>query len=71
MFQYTHGEGWDLLGGEMGSDEIMQDPIGIQAGLEGRLRFSIGVRLAAITSQPTAEGTVEGFQVIGMNVLVV
>jgi hypothetical protein len=34
------------------------------------LGFGIGVGFAAITSQSAAERTVEGFQVIGMNVLI-
>jgi hypothetical protein len=71
VFEHADGDGWDLLGGEMRADEIVQDPIGIQAGLEGRLGFGIGVGFAPITSQASAERTVEGFQVIGMNLLVV
>ena len=57
----TDGDGWDLLGGKMEADEIVQDPIGIQAGLEGRLGFGIGVGFAPITSQAAAERTIEGF----------
>ena len=71
MFQDPNGEGWDLFGSEMRTDEIVQDPIDIQTRLEGRLGFGIGVGLAAITSQSAAEGRVESFQMIGMNVLVV
>ena len=71
VFENTDGDGWDLLGGEMRADEIVQDPIGSQAGLEGRLGFGIGVGFAPITSQASAEGTVEGFQVIRMNVLII
>jgi hypothetical protein len=67
----TNGNGWDLLGGEMGADEIVQDPVGIQASLESGLGFGIGVGFAAITSQLAAERTGEGFPMIGLNVMVI
>jgi hypothetical protein len=35
------------------------------------LLFSIGVGSATITSHSAAQGTIEAFQVIGMNILVV
>lgn len=70
LFENTKCEGRNLFGCEMGSDEIVQDPVGIQASLQSRLVFGIGVGLAPITGHASSECTVEGLQMIGMNVCV-
>ena len=69
-FENTKCDGRNLFGCEMGSDEIVQDPVGIQASLQSRLVFGIGIGFAPITGHASSECAVESFQMIGMNVLV-
>jgi hypothetical protein len=56
-----------VLGGEMNPDKVMEDPVDIEALLEALFLFGIGVGFSAIGRTPPAQGGIEGFQMIGMD----
>ena len=71
VIEDAEGDGGDEFGGEMRSNEVIDDPISIEPQLQSGLIFGVGVGLAPITGQPTTEGTVKSFEMVGMNVLIV
>ena len=54
----------------MGANEIVEDPVGIESGLQSGLLFGIGIGPPAIAGDLSPEGTVESLRMIGMNVVV-
>jgi len=64
----TQSDCWNLSGGKMGTNEIMHHPVSIESGLESGFLLGIGIGLAPKTSHASSEGTVEGFQMVGVNV---
>ena len=51
----------------MNPDKVMEDPVDIEALLEALFLFGIGVGFSAIGRTPPAQGGIEGFQMISMD----
>ena len=51
----------------MDPDKVMEDPVDIKALLEALFLFGVGVGFSAIGRTPPAQGGIEGFQMIGMD----
>ena len=56
-----------MLGSEMDPDKVMEDPVDVEALLEALFLFGIGVGFSAIGRTPSAQGGIEGFQMISMD----
>jgi hypothetical protein len=56
-----------VLGGEMDPDKVMEDPVDIEALLEPFFLFGVGIGFSAIGRTPSAQGGIEGFQMISMD----
>jgi hypothetical protein len=59
-----------VFGGEMDAGKVMEDPVDIEALLEALFLFGVGVGFSAIGRTPPAQGGIEGFQMIGMDLSV-
>ena len=51
----------------MDPDKVMEDPVDVEALLEALFLFGIGVGFSAIGRTPSAQGGIEGFQMISMD----
>ena len=51
----------------MNPDKVMEDPVDIEALLEALFLFGVGIGFSAIGGTPPAQGGIEGFQLIGMD----
>ena len=51
----------------MNPDKVMEDPVDIEALLEALFLFGVGIGFSAIGRTPPAQGGIEGFQMISMD----
>jgi len=51
----------------MPTDEVVEDPVDVQPSLQGVRCLGIGIGEAPIATQTPAQGAIEGFHVIGVN----
>jgi hypothetical protein len=51
----------------MEADKVMEDPVDIEALLEALFLFGVGIGFSAIGRTPSAQGGIEGLQMIGVN----
>ncbi len=51
----------------MDPDKVMEDPVDIEALLEALFLFGVGIGFSAIGRTSPAQGGIEGFQMIGMD----
>ena len=62
-------DSWDFTGREVGTDEVVEHPVAIQSSLQSILLLGIGVGASSVAGEASSYGTVEGFEVIGVNLL--
>jgi hypothetical protein len=51
----------------MNPDKVREDPVAIEALLEPFFLFGVGSGFSAIGATPPAQGSIEGFQMMGMD----